>query len=405
MKTCSTIKRAVAVLVPAALIFAAAGVLGHGCSVTEYGEISLLRVVITPGDSNIYSGATATFKAEGIYSDTTKKDLTAQVSWQSSEAAVTVDATGLATAGTVTVDWPCVITATGPGGITAQTTLTVKPLTPDVLQLVVISSPRMVTIARTTSVQFTATGTMSDGRALDLTSKVTWTSSAPDVVDIDSSGLAMALSAGRAEITAAFGAKSSWNSVTVFVSSVSLVSIAVQPAAGSGTTITQGSTAQFRAIGTFSDQSTQDMSASVIWASSDTTVADVSPSGLATAKNTNGTTSITAAFNGVTSDPVILTVSGATLQSIAISSGVPGNMIIVGNTRPVTATATYSDTSTQDVTQSVVWTSSDTSVAEIVQGPGGVGVRGLSAGPVRITASLNGKTATADYTVVVDSGY
>jgi hypothetical protein len=397
--------KAVTVCLLAALFFAVVGVWVHGCSMTEFGDIKLTRMAITPGNASILSGATVTLKAEGTYSDTTRKDITAKVTWQSSDPVVTIDETGLATAGTVTADWPCVITATGPDGITEQTTLTVKPLTADAFQLIVISSPRSITIARTTSVQFTATGTQNDGRALDLTSAVTWTSSAPGVVDVDSSGLATALSAGSADIRAVFGTKSSWNSVTVFVSSVSLVSISVQAAAGSGATINQGTTAQFKAIGTFSDQSTQNMSASVIWASSDTTVADISQSGLATAKNKNGTTGITATFNGITSDPVTLTVSGAALQSLAISSSVAGNNIIMGNTRPVTATATYTDNGTQDVTLSVVWTSSDPAVAEVVQAAGSVGIKGVNAGTVTITASMGGKTATADFVVVTDAGY
>ena len=54
--------------------------------------------------------------------------------------------------------------------------------------------------------QFTATGTYSDGRTHDLTRRVTWSSSAPDVATISREGLARTVGEGQTTIEAALGA-------------------------------------------------------------------------------------------------------------------------------------------------------------------------------------------------------
>src|ERR1700749_3133349 len=60
---------------------------------------------------------------------------------------------------------------------------------------------------------------------------------------------------------------------------MTLTSIQVLPASGS---VTTGSTLQFKATGIYSDNSTQDLTSSVAWASSNTAIATISASGMAT---------------------------------------------------------------------------------------------------------------------------
>src|SRR3989441_66197 len=86
------------------------------------------------------------------------------------------------------------------------------------------------------------------------------------------------------------------------VTAAALKSIAVTPA---NKTLKPADTQQYTATGTFTDGSTQDLTGSVTWASSDTTVATITTTGgLATAV-ANGTTTISA------TDPVT-TISGST---------------------------------------------------------------------------------------------
>jgi uncharacterized protein YjdB len=63
---------------------------------------------------------------------------------------------------------------------------------------------------------FTALGTYSDGSTTDITSKVTWTSSDPNIATISSQGLVTGVATGYATITAALsGVTSSAVSLTV----------------------------------------------------------------------------------------------------------------------------------------------------------------------------------------------
>src|SRR2546427_1592372 len=89
-----------------------------------------------------------------------------------------------------------------------------------------------------------------------------------------------------------------------------LVSIGVTPA---NPNLPQGLTRQFTATGTYSDSSTQDLTAQVAWSSSNTGVATIDSAGLATSVAA-GTTTITATL-GLVSGNTTLTVTNATLAS------------------------------------------------------------------------------------------
>ena len=113
---------------------------------------------------------------------------------------------------------------------------------------------------------------------------------------------------------------------TSTTTTVRLVSIAIQQA--SPVKIQLGNTVQLSAIGTYSDGSTADCTGQVIWNSSDSAIASISYSGLATAV-TLGNTDITAAISGTISNVVVLEISPvatATLTSIAVSRTVVANL-------------------------------------------------------------------------------
>src|ERR1700737_927460 len=91
-----------------------------------------------------------------------------------------------------------------------------------------------------------------------------------------------------------------------------LSSIAVTAASSS---IGVGATDQFKATGTYSDQSSQEL-AGVTWTSSSTAAATISTAGVAKAVAI-GKTNIIASSGMVTSPPFSLTVTPTTLLSIA----------------------------------------------------------------------------------------
>lgn len=90
--------------------------------------------------------------------------------------------------------------------------------------------------------------------------------------------------------------------------------------------------------------------------------------------------------------------SEVTTASLSISPTTPS--ILLGGTQQFTATATYSDNSTADVTSSVAWTSSNTSSASI--NDTGLAT-GVGVGSSTIGASLDGKTKSTVITVTASA--
>lgn len=100
-----------------------------------------------------------------------------------------------------------------------------------------------------------------------------------------------------------------------FVQQQVLVSVAVTP---TNPSVTAGMTQQFTATGTFSDNTTQDLTNSVVWASGTPTVATVNSSGLASTLIV-GSSTISATFGNVTGSTT-LTVTAAAAARPADSS-------------------------------------------------------------------------------------
>jgi hypothetical protein len=172
-----------------------------------------------------------------------------------------------------------------------------------------------------------------------------------------------------------------------------LASIAVTP---SGATMKVGTTQQFTATGTFSDSSTADLTAHVTWASDAPTAASMNAStGLASAL-APGTAAITAT-SGLISGTTQLNVIPATVVSIAIT---PNPFATgVGIARQLTATGTYSDNTTANISTKVTWTSTPN-----VMVTGGL-VTGVSTGTGQVTATLGSVSATQPLTVTAGGSW
>ncbi len=244
-------------------------------------------------------------------------------------------------------------------------------------------SPGTASLAPKGTLQFTATGTFSDSTTQDISSNVTWASNNSAVATISSqTGLALGQGSGSTQITATLGSVVS-PAATLTGTTATLRSIAITPIT---TSIAKGGTLQFVAIGTFSDSSQQNVSTSATWSTSNFNVATIgTASGLARGIAT-GSAQIKATLNDVSSPTAALTVTSATLTSIAVTP--PSATIAVGTSQRFTATGTYSDGSTENITSTSVWTSSNTTDATI---EGGSGVAtGIAAGTASITATQGG---------------
>ncbi|HKD39541.1 MAG TPA: beta-propeller fold lactonase family protein, partial [Myxococcaceae bacterium] len=166
-------------------------------------------------------------------------------------------------------------------------------------------------------------------------------------------------------------------------------SIAVAP---SNPTVVVGKTQQFTANATVVDGSSQDVTGSVGWSSSNTTVASINASGLATALAV-GTTTIQATSGPITG---MMTLTVISLSSITVSPSNPS--IPVGATQQFTASGRFNDGSSQDLTSSVTWSSSNGTVASI----NATGLASaLAAGSTTIQATSGTVMGTMNLTVTL----
>jgi hypothetical protein len=318
-------------------------------------QVGPVRLQITPANTAIVVGANQQLAATISFlgNRTGGTDITNGVRWQSSDTTIAaVSNTGLVTAdpsnrGTVT------ITAIR-GPFRASTTLTVIP-NATLLSLAV--APKTASIPKGLRQQFAATGTFTGSITQDVTASATWGSSDITVAVIVAPGLAKGLKPNNSTtITASFQGKN--DTATLQVTPPILQSIVVAPL---NPAIPLGLTQQFSATGILSDGSTEDLTNLATWASTNTPVATINNTGLASSV-AQGSATITATYLGIMGS-TLLTVNPPLLLSIAVTPVDP--TIPQGATLQLTATGAYTDHSTKNITNLVAWTSSNPAVVAV----------------------------------------
>ena len=355
----------------------------NGLSATSALVVSkalLESLTITPPSASIVLGQNAQLTAIGTFSDKTTQDLTTAVTWGSAQPDIaTVTAGGLATSkgvGNTTV-------TAALGSVKASNQIVVSPAT--LVSLSVQSSS--ATIPLGSNAQFTATGTYTDGSTADLTNTATWASQPAGIVIVSAAGLGAAKTVGSAIVTATSAGISGSSKLTV--SSASLVSIAVH---SPGTAVPLGTKAQLGATGTYTDGSTADITNTATWTSSPAGILNIGASGAATTTAV-GSATVTATSGGKSGSGVF-TVSPAALVSIQVSSA--RSSLPLGSTQQLNATGVYTDSSTQNLTSSVQWTSAAPNVLDVSN----VGLAtAMAQGSTNVLAASSGITGATGLSV------
>lgn len=375
-----------------------------GTTQLEVTPAVLVTLEVTPATAAIPLGLQQAFRATGIYTDASTQDLTAQVTWSSADPGVAFVsnapgseglATGLALGTTL-------VSAVDPE--TGRSATAQLQVTPAVLVAVRVL-PAVASLALGFQLAYAAEGTYSDGSTRDLTTVVTWSSSAPAVATVSnapgSQGLATSLMVGVTSVRANEPKSGLAGEGQLTVTPAVLTVLEVLPL---DPAVALGLVLPFTAVGTYSDESTRELTDAVTWSSSDPAVAVVSNTPGSQGRATTlavGKTSIRALDpkSGV-SGASQLTVTPAVLVALALA---PEDALIgLGTSTAFQATGTYSDGTLLDLTGAVTWSSSDPSVAAIDNAPGNAGVaQALGVGSTTIAAysSKSGITASTSLTV------
>lgn len=231
--------------------------------------------------------------------------------------------------------------------------------------------------------QLTVTAKYKDGTIKDVTDDAEWTSSSAAVAEV-SRGMVSAISSGKATITAKFGEKS--------ISATAQVELADKLTASHRSVILRkGNSAQVTLTATYSDGTSEDVTAKADWSVQSAKVADVS-GGQVTAYE-RGKTSLVAKYGSKT-----LSIPLEVDYPVKLALGKRELLLKSGETEQLTLTATFSDGTTQDVSGEAEWSTRSYKVADVSDDGF---VSATAYGKTAVTAKFGGKSASV--AVEVDS--
>ncbi len=349
-------------------------------------------IEVAPANQTVEAGQQLSLRAMARYSDGAIEDVSELCTWSAMPAAVATVSNAPGTKGRVrgVANGMASVQAVL-GALTASTMLTVSP--PMLTQLAVFP-PTLRTAAGIYS-RVEATATFSDGSGGGVTGQAQWTSSNPAVARVmvyqQYYAYVESVAPGTATITASAGGLSA--TIAVTVTNAALTSLQLSPAAPS---IARGETRTVSASGVFSDLTTEDLTYTAAWSSSDPSIVAVGQDAVGYQIITGlqpGTATLTANYGGVTGTTTV-TVTSATLQTIQVTPFTP--RLPVGFSTFLRATGIYSDNTTQELTYRVSWSSSAPATAAV--SPYGE-LQPLAAGMATVTANLDGVSGSTVVTV------
>lgn len=338
-------------------------------------QAQLTSLSLEPTTLSFAAGTSAPLKAVGHYSDGVVLDLSRSVSWQSSDGRLTVSSAGLVGSNTpgdytVTARYGAT-TATGEVKVTAAVLDSIR------------FEPALLDLPRGTNASFEVVALFSDGTQQTVTGLAEISVEPGSLGSLQGTSSFFAGTVGTGSLKASYKGQAA--ECQVNVSAATLNSLEVQPATLS---LAKGTQSVLVALGTFSDQTQKNITADVLWSSSDPHVCGVGPDGTVVAYS-EGEADITASKGQIQAQSHI-TVTPATLESLTLS---PDANLPLGLAQQLILLAHYSDGTTVDVTQQASYTSANPSIASVTS----IGTRGtvtaLAVGTTSIEADFGSKTA------------
>ena len=287
-----------------------------GTTVTGISQVKnrgpLVQVIATPGGVTLAAGNTQQFSAYGKKRN--GDSVAVSVTWSATGGTITPS--GFYTAGQAAGSFH--VTAKVLGGVLADSSAVTVTAVP-VASVTVSPSSASAPVGQT--VQLTATPKDASGSSLS-GRVVMWATSTAAVATVSGNGLVSGVAAGTATITATSEGHSGTAAVTVtVVTTVPVASVAVSPASAS---VTAGRTVQLTA--TPQDANGNPLTGRLVtWASTNTAVATVSGTGVATGVAA-GSVTITASSEGQIGAAAI------TVTALPANPGTVADLVVAGLT-------------------------------------------------------------------------
>jgi uncharacterized protein YjdB len=392
-----------------------------GAATVTVNSATLAALTVVPTTAQIGVGQTANFAAAGRYSDGSARDVTGAARWSTGDSRVAVVANTFGQYGIARgVSQGATVVRAEIGGIVSEAQLGVTGAC--VRSLTVTTFDGVLYRPARVPVTFLARATYSDGAIVDVSDTVQWTTSdeaiCPAPHAVDGYQVSTTRAVGGATIAASIPGCAGLvtTRIPLTVNAAVLRSIDLRGASG-GSATPVNVAMQFRAFGTYSDSTLFDVTPAIeSWSLGNPSVATLGGGGVVIGRAA-GTSTLTAT-QGTVSGATTLTVTAATLTSIRVAAldltgscrdaTDPGAYVGTGYQAPVSsvgrlrAYGTYSDQSVRDLTDEVLWTANDPTIAVALNVPT---VRGTvfhrAAGSTLLRASMiQGATSISDSVVV-----
>ncbi len=330
--------------------------------------LPLSSIQVKSASSVLNAGVSEQFVAIGHFKNETSRDITQSVSWRSTNPQVVTADNTLGSKGLVyaaTGGFSTVFAAFD--GVVGSKVIEVS--TEQFASLSIENADKPLPIGIEKALKLI--GRRADGSTLDVTATAIWTSSNPYLVtisnDLTTAGVASAWSIGSLVIAASFGGAMVQAPLEVVAAEViSLVVKGPEGAVDCGI-----APAQFTANATFSDDTEDDVTAQVTWATNSSTYAiasNTSGSNGQVSTLKEGQTAISATFRNVTTGTEVtatksLTIAAPILMSYIVESAAPS--VAIGSSLQFSAKGSYSCVVALPpvLTTEVTWSSSNPKAA------------------------------------------
>jgi hypothetical protein len=244
--------------------------------------------------------------------------------------------------------------------------------------------------------QFTAQAIIGDGSGspLSVNDKVKWSISDADAATINSSGLLTGKNVGLVTVTIQLADLMATKDIQLSNALLETIDIINIP-----TPVSVCHAAyQLNANGNYDDSTVRDLTDQVTWSSDNTDLLVIDETG-AFATFKDGTATITVSRNSIEKTAAV--VINDDIDSIAISTS--SNTVNTGNALSFTATGTYDDASTSEITNNVNWISDTPAALSISNDLATKGVAtGVTEGQANISATCLSTSAVVSNSVLID---
>ena len=353
---------------------------------------AITSIHLTPEyTTTIAVGQHKTYKVWAYYDDGSTKDITTVTTLSTDDTSIaTIENIGEYKGRVMGISVGSTLVRANYEGQTDTAPLTITSAVMTSIQV----SPGAVDVPVETEDRFIAVAFFSDGTHKDISSSAQWKSDNTAVVSIVPSGseggLAHAQTTGSANISASSKGVNS-NLVLVNVTGPTLSNIQISP---NNQSVALGTYTPYTVFAVYSNLTQKDITDLVQIQSADTSMVTFDTDNIANAVGV-GSTSMSTVYKGLVSETEFIHVTASTVSSIALTPA-PTVEVPLGTQDSFTAIATFSDTSTQDISFQATWVSDDTNVVGIVpSGSTGGLASALGAGTANITANFGGITSPA----------